>query len=87
MLSEILEAMGCQIIHATGDADLLTDQTAVSVVADNMTVVVADDTDVLILLYYHYRDECQNFISSPKQNVDLSILKYGTFELQELLLV
>ena len=57
MLSEILESMECQVIHATGDADLLIAQTAVSVAADNMTVVVADDTDVLILLCYHYRDE------------------------------
>ena len=31
MLSEILEAMVCQVIHATGDADLLIAQTAVSV--------------------------------------------------------
>ena len=49
MFSEILEAMGCQIIHATSDADLLIAQTAVSVAADNLTVVVSDDTDVLII--------------------------------------
>ena len=59
MLSEMLKAMGCQVIHATGDADLLIAQTAVSVAADNMTIVVADNTDVLILLCYHYGDECQ----------------------------
>ena len=58
MLSEISEAIGCQVIHATGDADLLIAQTAVSVTADNITVVVAGDTDVLILLCYHHRDEC-----------------------------
>ena len=49
MLSEILEAMGFHVIHASGDADLLIAQTAVSVATDNMTVVV-DNTDVLILL-------------------------------------
>ena len=53
MSSEISEAMGCQVIHATGTADLLIAQTAVSVAAENMTVVVADDTDVLIFLRYH----------------------------------
>ena len=69
MLPEIL-VMGWQVIPATDDADLLISQTAVSVAADNMTVVVANDTAVLIL-----------------QHVDLSTLKYGTFQLQELLLV
>ena len=40
MVGEILEAMGFQVIHATGDADLLTDQTAVPVLADNMTTLI-----------------------------------------------
>ena len=60
---QILEAMGCQVIHATGDAAFLIAQTA----ADNMTVVVvADDTDVLILLCYHYRHECQTLYFKPE---------------------
>ena len=66
MLSEILEAMGCQVIHATGDANLLIAQTAVSVAADNITVVVADDTDVLIFPSYHYIDECQTLYFKPE---------------------
>ena len=49
MLSENLQAMGCQVIHATGDTDLLIAQTAVFVAFDNMTVVVADDTDFAML--------------------------------------
>ena len=65
MLSEVLEDIRCQVTHATGDADLLIAQTAVSVAADNMTVVVADDNDVLILLCYNYRDECQTLYFKP----------------------
>ena len=67
MLSENLEAMGCQVIHATGDTNLLIAQTAVFVAFDNMTVVVADDTDVLILLcYQYYIDECQTLYFKPE---------------------
>ena len=47
MLSEILEAMVCHVIDATRDTDLLIAQTAVSIAADNITIVVADDTDAL----------------------------------------
>ena len=53
MLSEKLKEAGCDTIHAAGDADVLTAQSAVSVSATRDTVVIADDTDILILLCHH----------------------------------
>ena len=98
---QILEAMGCQVIHATGDAAFLIAQTA----ADNMTVVMLlfwllkrlpTTWQLLLLLttlmyWFCYvitiGMSARHFISSPKHNVDLSTLEYGTFEPEELLLV
>ncbi len=52
LLSDHLKSHGCHTEHARTDADLLIVQTAI--VADNRTtkstVLVADDTDILILL-------------------------------------
>jgi len=53
MLSEKLKEAGCDNIHAAGDADVLIAQTVVSVSATRNTVVIADDTDILILLCHH----------------------------------
>ena len=53
MLSEKLKEAGCDTTHAAGDADVLIAQSAVSVSATRDTVVIADDTDILILLCHH----------------------------------
>ena len=44
MVSEKLKKAGCDNIHATGDADVLIVQSAVSVTATRDTVVIADNT-------------------------------------------
>ena len=55
LLSDHLERNGCIIDHAKDDADLLIAQTAIAVAARTAkpTVLVADDTDILILLCFH----------------------------------
>ena len=53
MLGSRLEAVGCDVHHANGDADVLVAQTAMACAEKNDTVVIADDTDILILLIHH----------------------------------
>ena len=53
MLSHYLQLAECLTEHAEEDADLLIAQTAVQSAATTNTVLVADDTDLVILLCYH----------------------------------
>jgi len=54
LLIDKLEMAGCTTDHATGDApDLLIVQTTVTSAKCIPTVLVGDDTDLLVLLCYH----------------------------------
>ena len=53
MLSRHHQKVGCNTHHSQADADLLIVQTAVESVRRASTVLVGDDTDVLILLCYY----------------------------------
>ena len=48
-----LQASGCTVIHAEEDADRLIVETAVESPFNHPTIVIADDTDVLILLIHY----------------------------------
>ena len=53
MLTHYLQLAGCLTEHAKEDDDLLIAQTAVQSAATKNTVIVADDTDLVILLCYY----------------------------------
>ena len=53
LLSHKLNIAGIQTSHAIGDADLLIVLTAVKCSMSRHTVLVGDDTDLLVLLCYH----------------------------------
>ena len=44
---------GCEVQHATSDADLLIVQTAVTLARLCETALVGDDIDLLVILLYH----------------------------------
>ena len=69
LLGEKLQLSGCNIIHAPGDADLMKVQMAVQSAKSITTVLVGDDTDLLILLCHHADTSAQDlfFIRQPKQ--------------------
>ena len=52
-LDSNLQASGCTVIHAEEDADQLIVETAVESPLNHPTIVIADDTDVLILLIHY----------------------------------
>lgn len=53
MLGYRLETAGCDVHHAKGDADLLVVEVAVDCAEHKDTVVIADDTDILVLLIHY----------------------------------
>ncbi|XP_062517868.1 uncharacterized protein LOC134193097 [Corticium candelabrum] len=53
MLRDQLEINNCKVHHAPGDADLLSVQKSVESAKMLTTILVGDDTDLLILLCYH----------------------------------
>ena len=63
MLSQSLEHVGCEIRHAKGDADVLIAETTVQAAMSCCeTTLVVDDTDLLVLLCFHVKeDSCEVF--------------------------
>lgn len=52
MLGEQLEEHGCSVCHAEGDAGLLIAQTVAHYAKTAVTILIGDDTDLLVLLCY-----------------------------------
>ena len=69
LLADKLRFAGCSVLQAAGDADLLIVQTAVQAALSHNTVLVGDDTDLLVLMLYHGEMDSNDlyFIPEPKQ--------------------
>ena len=70
MLSTELEKSNCKTYHARGDADLLIVQKAVQSATTSKTVLVGEDTDLIVLLCYHASLDSHDlfFRPEPKKN-------------------
>lgn len=66
MLSSHLRKTSCQTYHSQGDADLLIVQKAVESSVTRNTVLIGDDTDLLILLIYHASTESNDLYFKPE---------------------
>ena len=66
MLSEALEKKNCETHHASGDADLLIVLKAVQSATTTSTVLVGDDTDLIVLLCYHANMEAHDLFFHPE---------------------
>ena len=69
LLGNHLERHGCHIENARADADLLIVQCAIAVAeaaTTKPTILVADDTDVLILLCYHSKPTTPSIYFRPE---------------------
>jgi len=55
MLEERLEQCGNQVMGAGVDVDLLNPKTAVEATTKSDTVLVGDDTDLLVLLCFYHK--------------------------------
>ena len=65
MLGCVLER-NCKVYHSSGDADLMIVQKAVEVAREVDTVLVGDDTDLLVLLCYYASLESHNIFFKPE---------------------
>ena len=66
MLSCYLQQKNCQTHHSEADADLLIVKKAVESSRRISTVLVGDDTDLLILLCYHARLDMFDLVFTPE---------------------
>lgn len=68
MLSSYLEKSGSEVNHADGDADVLIVSTALKAAETCNTILIGDDTDLIILLCHHAtRNDMKIFFhSKPK---------------------
>ena len=55
-----------KVYHASGDADVMIVQQAVELARVAYTVLVSDDTDLLVLLHYHACLESHNIFFKPE---------------------
>ena len=69
-LGDDLQATGCEIFYALSDADVLIAQKAIESASVQDTVLVGDDTDLLVLLLYHSNPTGNGlfFAPEPKKN-------------------
>ena len=66
MVGDHLEMKKCEVHYAPGDADLLIVQKAVELATRVNTVLVGDDTDLLILLCYHANLDSHSIFFRPE---------------------
>ncbi|CAH3108670.1 unnamed protein product, partial [Porites lobata] len=66
MLSRFLQEDNCPTYHAEGDADVLIVKTAVESAKERNTVLVGDDTDLLVLLCFYTRSDSFDFYFKPE---------------------
>ena len=66
MLSSYIQKANCQIYHSQADADLLIVQKAVEGARNVNTVLVGDDTDLLILLCYYTEMDAHDLFFQPE---------------------
>ena len=70
LLANKLRVAGHAVSQANGDADLLIVKTAVQAARSHNSVLVGDDTDLLVLMLYHGEMDANDlfFIPQPKQH-------------------
>ena len=72
-LGDELAKAGITVNHASGDADLPIVRTALKAAKDYPTVLIGEDTDVLVLALHHFTNEqALYFTYEPKQNQQLA---------------
>lgn len=72
LLSESLKQVVYNVLNAGADADLFIVKTAVELAESARTVVVGDDTDLLILLCYHSHSEKYPLTFTPEAKMKSS---------------
>ena len=69
LLGQELEKASCTVYHASGDADVIIVQKAVQSAQTRETILIGEDTNLLVLLCYYTTPELHPlyFMSEPKK--------------------
>ena len=79
MLCQILEHVGCETRHTKGDADVLIVETTVQSAMSCETTLVGDDTDLLVLLCFHVKEDyCEVFFKPEVRSGKRRVHDAGT---------
>ena len=75
MLGAELEKINCQVFHDTADADYTIAMKAVESAESIDTVLIGEDTDLLVLLLYHANHQSKEiyFMPEPRKNSKLRV--------------
>ncbi|VDI55510.1 Hypothetical predicted protein [Mytilus galloprovincialis] len=68
MLSKKMHSNGIETKHASADADVLIAKTAVESSISHPTILLGEDTDLLVLLLYYYNFGSKNLIFKPNHD-------------------
>ena len=66
LLSENLKHAGYSTCHTKGDADVMIVDTAITKARDQTTVLIGEDTDLLVLLLYHAEMDAKELFFRPE---------------------
>ena len=66
ILGKRLEDAGCTVLHAVGDADRLIVKKAVELSGITDTILVSEDTDLLVLLLHYASQNTRKIFLCPK---------------------
>ena len=75
MLGEALEKCSCRSCYASADADLLIVQKAIESAVNTDNILVADDTNLLVLFCYHASLDSCSLYFRPKAREIQSVVK------------
>jgi len=73
MLSKIFVIAGSTTIHVEGDADAMIIDAAIKSAKSINTVLVGDDTDLLVLLCHHADVNSNDIFFRPEPKVNVTI--------------
>ena len=74
LVSSKLRIMGCNVIQAPGDADVIIVKTAVESANLYSTTLIGEDTDLLILLLYHATKQSKDlYFYSDSQSKEIKV--------------
>ena len=66
MLGQSLEHVGCETHHGKSDADVLIVDTTVQSAMSCKTILVGDDTDLLVILCFHVNEDSCEVLFKPE---------------------
>lgn len=88
LISESLKKSGILVKHAPDDADLLTAETAIQYARTIKTIIIGEDTDILVLLWhYNETDSFPVIYQTPHKRWDIHHLVKMTADIKETVLL